>query len=147
MITQSLCLAKTNSVDDRSVVQFIGNDCVVRTEKRLKQAAVGIEAGGIQNCIFRSDEPGNAAFQFLMNPLRAANEANRGKPKAPFIIGLLCCFDQRRVCRQAEIVVGAKVDDTFGFCGVDARVLGRRDDALILVSACLADRVQFLPVD
>ena len=53
LITVSLCLAKTHAVNDRCVVELIGNHRVLRSEQCFKQTAVGIEAGGIKNGVIR----------------------------------------------------------------------------------------------
>ena len=43
-VAVALGLAQADAVDDRGVVQLVGDDRVVLAEQRLEQAAVGIEA-------------------------------------------------------------------------------------------------------
>ena len=43
LVTSALRFAETDAIDDRGVIQFIGNDGVLRTEQRFEQTAVRIE--------------------------------------------------------------------------------------------------------
>ena len=44
-----LRLAQPDAVDDAGVVERIGDDRVLLIQQRLEQAAVGIEAGGVED--------------------------------------------------------------------------------------------------
>ena len=143
-IAVALGLAEAHAVDDGRVVQLIRNDRVLRPQQRLKQTAVGVEAGGIEDGVIRSSKLCDAAFKFLVDLLRAADEAHRRKAEAPAVIAGLRGLDEPRVVGQAEIVVGAHVDDVGFLRGVDAGALRGGDDALFAPGTGLADGVQLL---
>ena len=44
--------------------------------------AVGVEAGGVQDGVLRAEEGGDLALQFLVDVLRAADEAHRRQAEA-----------------------------------------------------------------
>ena len=48
-VAVALRLAEADAVDDRGVVELVGNDRVLGAEQRLEQAAIGVEAGGIED--------------------------------------------------------------------------------------------------
>jgi len=45
LVPVTLRLAEPDAVDDRGMVQLVGDDGVLGAEQRFEQAAVGIEAG------------------------------------------------------------------------------------------------------
>ena len=94
-------LRKAHAVDDRGVIQFIGNDGIVRASDRLKEAAVRVKAGRIQNGVVRAHKVRNAALQFLVDLLRAADEADGGKAEAPTVVARLRRRDQFGVIGKA----------------------------------------------
>ena len=54
------------------MVQLIRNDRVLRPKQRLKQTAVGVEAGGIEDGVVGACELCDAALELLVDLLRAA---------------------------------------------------------------------------
>lgn len=75
-VAEALGLAQAHAVDDRRMVECIGNDGVVLAEQRLEQAAVGIEAGRVQDGVLLAEEVGDLLFQLLVQVLGAADEAH-----------------------------------------------------------------------
>ena len=147
VIAQALCLAQTHTVDDRRVVQLVGDDRVLRSEQGLKETAVRIEAGRIEDRVLHARELRDARFELLVDALRAADEADGGKTEAPLVVARLCGGDQLGVVGKSEVVVRAHIDDRLRLGRVDAASLRRRDDALLLVRARLADRVKLFLID
>jgi len=143
-IAVALGLAQAHAVDDGRVVQLIRNDRVLRPKQRLKQTAVGVEAGGIEDGVVGACELCDAALELLVDLLRAADEAHRRKAEAPAVIAGLRGLDEPRVVGQAKIVVGTHVDDVGFLRGVDAGALRGGDDALFAPGTGFADRVQLL---
>ena len=143
LVAQALGLAQAHAVDDRGVVEFVGNDRVLRPQKRFKQAAVGVETAGIEDGVLHAEETGQPRFQFAVQPLRAADKAHAGKAKAPAVVACLGGGDQFRAVGQPQIVVGAEVQNAVCLRGVDARALRGGDNALVLVGARLADGGKF----
>ena len=56
LVTKTLRFAEPDAVDDRGVIQFIGDDGVLVAEQRLEQAAVGIESRRDKESCLRSRE-------------------------------------------------------------------------------------------
>jgi hypothetical protein len=71
-VTEFCRLAEADAVDDAGMIQFIGDDSVFRLQERLKQPAVGIEAGTVEDAVFRSQEGAQTLFQLLVNGLCTA---------------------------------------------------------------------------
>ena len=60
------------------MVEFVTDDRVFSAEQSFKQAAVGIEAGSVEDCVLRAEEVREAILQLLVDALRAANETHAG---------------------------------------------------------------------
>ena len=133
LVAKALRFAEPDAVDDRGVIEFIANDRVFVAEQRFEQAAVGIEAGRVKNRVLGPEKFCQRGFEFLVNVLRAANEAHAGHAEAVGIERFLRRFDQRRMIGQPEIIVRAHVEDAFAAGDLDLGVLRTGDDALGLV--------------
>ena len=81
-VAEALGLAQADAVDDRGVVQRVGDDRVLFAQQRFEQAAVGVEAGGVEDGVLGAEEFGDLRFQLLVQVLRAADEAHRGHAEA-----------------------------------------------------------------
>ena len=79
-----------------------------------------------------------------MDALRAADEADGGKTKAPFIIRSLGGVDQLLIVGKTQVIVGAHIHYTVGYGSVDAAFLGGHDDPLVLIGAGFLDGGQLL---
>ena len=80
-----------------------------------------------------------------MHFLRAADEAHRGHAVAVAVERLLRRLDELRVVGEAEIVVGAEVDDFDARphpLDRDMRALGRQDRAFVLGQAFALDALE-----
>ena len=138
-VAEALGLAQADAVDDRGVVECVGDDRVVLAQQRLVQAAVGIEAGGVEDGVLGAEELRDLRFQLLVQVLRAADEAHAGHAEAVGIQRLLGGGDYLGVIRQAQVVVGAEVEHLAPTLQLDLGRLRRNDDALGLEQALLAD--------
>lgn len=125
------------------MVERVGNDRVVLAEQRLEQAAVGIEAGRVEDGVFGTEELGDGAFELLVQILGAADEAHRGHAEAVAIQRVLGGLDDVRVIGQAQIIVGAEIQHAAAIGQGDLGRLRAGDDALGLEQALGLDRVQF----
>ena len=56
LVAEPLGLAEPDAVDDAGVVQLVGDDGVFRAQQRLEQAAVGVEAGGVEDRVLGAEE-------------------------------------------------------------------------------------------
>ncbi|MNP50657.1 hypothetical protein D3C76_1449330 [compost metagenome] len=82
------------------MVQGIGDNGIFRAEQGLKQTAVGVEAGGVQNRIFHTEEGGQLALQRLVAVLGAADETHGGHAKTVGVHARFSSSDQLRVIRK-----------------------------------------------
>ena len=136
-VAQAPRLAEPDAVDHRGVVEGIGDDRVLRPQQGLEQAGVGIEAGGIEDRILHPEKAGEALFERLVLLLGAADEAHRSHPVAIAIEGRLGSPHQPGIIGQAEVVVGAEVEDLAPAGHRDGRILRRGDHPFRLVETGL----------
>ena len=141
-VTVAHGLAQTHAVDDRGVVECVGDDGVLLGEERLEHAAVGVEAGGVEDRVLRAEVVGDGLFQLLVDVLAAADETHGRHAEAAAVHGLLGRFDQAFVVRQSEVVVGAEVQH-LAACHLDLGPLGRLDDPFLLVKPRSLDFGEF----
>ena len=137
-------LAKAYAVDNRRVIERVGDDCIIRRQERLEYAAVGVEAGRIQDRIFRVEEIRNGLFEALVDVLRAANEAHRAHAIASSLHRFLRRLDEPRVVCQPKIVVGAEIKRLRPVFEGNLRALGRCYIPFVFVEPGLFDRGQLI---
>src|SRR5436189_171906 len=82
VVAPALGLAQPHAVDDRGVIECIRDDRVLLGEQRLEHAAVGVEAGGVEQRVLGAEEGRDLLLQRLVQVLGAADEAHRGEPVA-----------------------------------------------------------------
>ncbi len=126
-IAEALRFTQAHAVDDRRVVQGIGDNRVLCAEQGFKQAAVGVEAGGVQNRIFHTEKIGQLLLKRFVAVLGTADKAHGGHAEAVAVHPAFRGGNQFRVVREAEIVIGAEVNDLAAADG-DIRLLRRSDD-------------------
>ena len=127
------------------MVEGVADDGVVGGEQRLEEAAVGVEAGGVEYGVLGVEVVGDGFLQLLVQVLGAADEAYGAHAVAALVHGLLGGLDQARVVAQAQVVVGAEVEHFARGPGHgDISLLGSGDDTFVLVQACVLDVLQFL---
>ena len=134
--------AQAHAVDDAGVVELIADDGVLGAQQRLKEAAVGVKAGRVEDGVFGAEEGAEASLQGLVDVLRAANEAHGGHAVAVFADGFARDGEELRVVGEAEVVVGAEVDDLSAVDDLNRRALGARDDALFFVEASVSQAIK-----
>ena len=71
------CLAQAHTVDNRGVVERIGDDSILLGEQRLKDTTICVEAGGVEDCILCSKVVGDSLLQLLVHILTAADKTHR----------------------------------------------------------------------
>ena len=87
---------------------------VVGAEQRLEHAAVGVEAGGVEDRVLDAEEGGDAALQLAVEGLRAADEAHARHAVAPLVERAVGGGEQLGVAGEAEVVVRAEVQHGLG---------------------------------
>ena len=142
-IAETLRFTQAHAVDDRRMVQRIRDNSVFRPQQRFKQAAVGIKARGVENRVFHTEEIRQFFLKLLMRVLGTADEAHRGHPEAVAVHAGFRRGDQFRVVRQAQIVVGAEVNDVAVADG-DVRLLSRSNDTFFFKQPFRARGIQVI---
>ena len=138
-------LAEPHAVDDARVVELVRDDGVLRGQDRLEEAGVGVKARRVQDCGLGAVELGDPLLQRLVRGLRAADEAHGREAEPELVERLPGRRDEARVVGEAEVVVGAEVEDFAGGASLggadgDLGTLGRGHDGLGLESAGGAHR-------
>ena len=142
VVAETLGLAQAHTVNDGSVVEGVRDNGVLGCEKGLEHTAVGVEAGGVQDGVFRVEIVCNGLFQLFVDILGAADEADGGHSVTAGVHRFLGGFDEAGVIGQAQIVVGAEVEGLAAVLQLDAGALGRCDISFSLVKAGLVDGLE-----
>ena len=102
---------QTNSVDDRCVVQLVGNDDVAWFAKRWKDRFVCIPT--TRECVrgFDAIKTSDAIFQSFVTVECSAYETHTRSARAIFANAFNRSIDHFWMIRQTEIVVRAKTDN------------------------------------
>ena len=132
-------LAEPDPVDDRRVVELVGDDRVALVEQRLEDAAVRVEARAEEDRVLRAEERGEPLLELAVERLRAADEPDRGHPVAPPVERVVRRGDHLRVVREAEVVVRAEVEQLAALGHVDVGALRRRHHELALQEAVVLE--------
>ena len=93
------------------MIQRVGNDRVLRPQKRFKQSTIRIKAGSKQNRIIVTKERGQAVLKRPVNVLRATDKPNRRHPKTIGVHRGFCCRNKVRIISKSQIIIGAQIDD------------------------------------
>src|SRR5690606_8171189 len=144
LITIAPRLAQPDTVDDGGVVELVADDGILRPQQGLEQPTVSVESGAIQNGVFHAQEMRQALLQRLVQILGAADEANGTQAEATLRQRGTRGFQYFWMRRQAQIVVGTKVNEFAAILRRDGTALGRRNDALRLEQARFLDGVELL---
>jgi len=142
-VTVANGLAQTHAVDDRRVVERIGDDRILLGKQRLEHAAVGVEASGIENRILGTEIVGDRLLELLVHILATADETHGRHAVAACVHRLLRRFDQTRIVRKAEVVVRTEIQHLTS-ADRDLGTLRGFDDAFVLVEPCRFDFGQLM---
>mmetsp|Transcript_49423 Transcript_49423/g.122833 ORF Transcript_49423/g.122833 Transcript_49423/m.122833 type:complete len:400 (+) Transcript_49423:187-1386(+) len=139
LVPEAFGLAQPDAVDDRRVVERIGEHGVLLRQDGLEETCVGVETGGEEDGVLCAVEGGDGVLELLVDVLRAADEAHARHAQPVRRERLLRDLDEPRVVGEAEVVVGAEVEHRLRRVGhLHARLHRTRDDSLPLERpACL----------
>ena len=79
------------------MVQGIADDGILLGEQRFEHAAIGIEAGCIENGVFGLEIVADGLLQLLVNVLRAADETHARHAEAALVHHALGTLDETRM--------------------------------------------------
>ena len=91
------------------MIQRIADHGIVLVKQHLEQAAVGIEAAGIQDGIAHFQEARKGLLQLLVAGLRSANEAHGCQTESRCFQALPGRFNETPVVGQPQIIIGAEI--------------------------------------
>jgi hypothetical protein len=112
-------------VDDRGVVERVGEDRGRAVAERVEQGGVGVPARGVGQRRLGAEEAREVALQLHLGSELAAYEAHRRGSGAVFGQRLDAGVDDSRVVGEAEVVVGAQAEDLAAPFDLHQRPLGR----------------------
>ena len=107
--------------------------------QRLEEAAVGVEAGGVEDRVLGAEKPADLCFELLVNLLCAADETDACHAVSPAIERLVGGGNHRRMVGQAQVVVGTEVQYGFLFKHAYPGTLRRGNYPFILEKASFTD--------
>ena len=133
---------ETHPVNDRRVVQAIGEDRRRPVAERVEQRGVRVPAGDVGQRRRCPAELGQVVLELYVGRELSADEAHRCGPGSVAGEPVGSRGDDVGVVRQAEVVVRAKADDLAASLDLDQRALRRVQDRNPLARARLAHRRQ-----
>ena len=139
-IAQAPRLAEADAVDDAGVIERVADHGVLFPEQGLEQAAVGIEAGRIEDRVLHAEKRGEPLFELPMHALGAADEPHRGDAVAVAIERLVRRLKHRGMIGESQVVVGAEIDHLAAVGEPHDRALRGADDAFALEKAGIVER-------
>src|ERR1700722_8893730 len=104
-------LAEPDAVDDGGVIEAVRDDGILLPEQRLEDAAIGVEAGGEQDGVVLAEIARDPLLEPAVQRLGAADETHRRHAEAEGVEPGLGGRDDLGMVGEAEIVVGAEIDD------------------------------------
>ena len=104
-------LRQPDAVDDRSMVEAVGDNGIVLSEQRFEQTAIGVETGGVEDRILLAEIVGDLVLERTVEIACAADEPHGCHAEAVTIHRLLGGSDQRGMIGETKIVVGAEIED------------------------------------
>ena len=129
------------------MVQLIADYRVLRGQQGLKQPAVGIEAGGIEDGVVRAQKAGDLLLQGLVDVLGAADKPHGGQAVAFLVIGPLRRLDEPGIVAQPQVIVGAHAQKLPAVLHLHPGPLGRDKGRLPLKKPGLPNVLYFLRVN
>ena len=118
---QNLRLRQARAVDDRGVVERVGDDEIVFAQHRRDRACIRREAGLEDHAGFDVLEARDLFFQLHVDLHGAGDGAHRARSDAVFARGFERRLAQLGMRGQAQIIVRREVDDLLAVEGADRR--------------------------
>ena len=109
-IAITLSLAEAHTINNRSMIQSIGNDGIIGREQRFKHTTVGIETSCVENGILGLKELRDGSLKFLMYILRTADKAHARHTITATIHHILSSLDEARIVGKTQVVVSTEVE-------------------------------------
>ncbi len=136
-------LTEAHPINDRSMIERVGDNRVVTREKRIEESPVRVKARSIQDGIVGVEKFADRPFQLLMIILRTADKADRRHTVSPLVECPFRRVNQFRVIRQPQVVIRAKVKHFLSRLHLNLSPLRAYDYTLFFVKSRFLDGVQF----
>jgi hypothetical protein len=134
---------QAHTIDDRGVIERVGNHRIFGAEQGFENAAIGVKTRAEQDRVVLFEVTGDGLFELLVQLVRATDEANRGHSRAVFFQRPDARFDHFGVISEAEVVVGAQIDHGAA-ADRNFALLGGSDDHFRLEKSLVANPVEGL---
>ena len=118
------------------MVQRVRDNSILIGEQWFKDSAVSIEAGCIQNGVFRLEILRDSCFKLLVAVLCSTDKTHRGHTESPLVHHLLGTFNQTWVIGKTKIVVGTEVQYFLAF-NFNCCTLRTFNDSFLFVKSCI----------
>lgn len=69
-------LTESHSINDRSVIECVTDDKILRSVNGFEETCIGIEATGEENCVFSIVVCSDNLFQLFVNILSSADKSD-----------------------------------------------------------------------
>jgi len=76
LVAQTTGFAKSDSINDTSMVEFIRDNGIFRGQSCFKEASIRVEATRVKDCIVEFVEVSDSLLEVLVNVLRSTDEAD-----------------------------------------------------------------------
>ena len=110
-ISVTLGFAKTDAINNRSMIQRIRNNCILFSKKWFKNSAICIKAGCIKNSIFCAEEFCNFFLKLLMEIGGSTDKSHRRHSISMIIKRCFCCLNKRWIVREAKVIICTEIQD------------------------------------
>src|ERR1019366_2496113 len=120
---ENLRSRKTAAIDDRGVIQLVGNDEIVFAQKCRNRPRVRRESRLEHHASFDVLETRDLLFQLHVNLHRARDGAHHSRPEAILARGFKRRFAQLRMRSEPKVIVRGKVNDSLAVESADRRLL------------------------
>ena len=103
--------AEPDAVDQAGMIQASLMTASSFVEQCFERAAVGVEAGTVEDRILGAEKRAEGLFELYVKILRAADEADGGHAVAIFFQSVGGGLSDLRMIGEPEIIVGAEIED------------------------------------
>src|SRR4029079_10509534 len=120
------------------VVQGVADDRVLFAEEHLKESAVGIEAGTVEDRILGAQERAERLLELCVEILRAADEPDGGHAVAMLLQSGGSSLSDIGIVGKSPVVIGAEIED-LALRYTNLAPVRTEDLPLRFIEACRAD--------
>ncbi len=102
---------EASTVHDRRMVELVREDDSARVPERCEHAEIGRESRREERGALLSLPRSELGFELVVHRTRSGYEPGGTRSRAPPLESYVRCLDDRRMGREAQVVVGCECDD------------------------------------